>query len=125
MEDKYLTYLSARLGPSVCAQLLHRVRLFATPVDDSLAGSSVPGILQARMLEWVPMPSFRGSSQPRDRTRVSCIAGGFFTAEPLDKPLCPFTLLQMALFPSFLWLIIYIYGVYMYTPHLLYPFTSQ
>ena len=29
------------------------------------------------------MPSSRGSSQPRDRTRVSCIAGGFFTAEPL------------------------------------------
>ena len=35
-------------------------------------GSSVPGILQARILEWVAMPSSRGSSPPRDRTRVSC-----------------------------------------------------
>ena len=37
------------------------------------------GILQARILEWVAMPSSRGSSWPRDRTQVSCIAGGFFT----------------------------------------------
>ena len=39
------------------------------------------------------MPSSRGSSQPRDRTQVSCgscVAGGFFTAEPLKKPLIPF-----------------------------------
>ena len=37
------------------------------------------GILQARILEWVAMPSSRGSSQPRDQTQVSQIAGGFFT----------------------------------------------
>ena len=37
------------------------------------------GILQARILEWVAMPSSRGSSQPRDRTQVSHIAGRFFT----------------------------------------------
>ena len=37
------------------------------------------GILQARTLEWVAMPSSRGSSQPRDQTQVSRIAGGFFT----------------------------------------------
>ena len=37
------------------------------------------GMLQARILEWVAMPSSRRSSQPRDRTQVSCIAGGFFT----------------------------------------------
>jgi len=37
------------------------------------------GILQARILEWVAMPSSRGSSQPRDQTQVSGIAGGFFT----------------------------------------------
>ena len=36
-------------------------------------------ILQARILEWVVMPSSRGSSQPRDQTQVSCIAGRFFT----------------------------------------------
>ena len=37
------------------------------------------GIPQARILEWVAMPSSRGSSQPRSRTRVSHIAGGLFT----------------------------------------------
>ena len=37
------------------------------------------GILQARILEWVAMASSRGSSQPRDRTQASCIAGRFFT----------------------------------------------
>ena len=42
-------------------------------------GSSVHGILQARILEWVARPSSRGSSQPRDRTQVSSIAGRFFT----------------------------------------------
>ena len=37
------------------------------------------GILQARILEWVVLPSSRGSSQPRDRTQVSYTAGAFFT----------------------------------------------
>ena len=41
---------------------------------------SVHGILQARILEWVAFPFSRGSSQLRDRTQVSCIAGGFFTS---------------------------------------------
>ena len=41
---------------------------------------TVHGILQARMLEWVPFPFARGSSQPRDRTQVSHIAGRFFTS---------------------------------------------
>ena len=43
-------------------------------------GSSVHRILQARKLEWVAMPSSRGSSQPRDRAQVSHIAGVFFTS---------------------------------------------
>ena len=49
------------------------------PMDCSPPGSSVRGTLQARILERVAMPSSRGSSWPRDRTWVSCIAGGFFT----------------------------------------------
>ena len=48
-------------------------------MDCSLPGSSVYGILQVRILEWVAIPFFRGSSQPRDWTWVSCIAGRFFT----------------------------------------------
>ena len=43
-----------------------------------LPGSSVHGILQAGILEWVAMPFSRGSSKPRDWTQVSCIAGRFF-----------------------------------------------
>ena len=51
------------------------------PVDCSLPGSSVHGIFQARVLEWVAIPFPRGSSQPRDRTLVSCITGRFFTIQ--------------------------------------------
>ena len=43
-------------------------------MDRSPPGSSVHGILQARTLEWVAMPSSRGSSPPRDQTRVSCVS---------------------------------------------------
>ena len=43
------------------------------PMDYSPPGSSVHGILQARILEWVAIFSSRGSSQPRDRTCVSYI----------------------------------------------------
>ena len=49
------------------------------PRDCSPPGSSVLGILQARKLEWVAIPCSKGSSQPRDWTRVFCIAGRFFT----------------------------------------------
>ena len=59
-------------------------------MDCSLPGSSAHRILQARILEWVAMPSSRGSSLPRDQTRVSsgpCNAGRFFTTEPPGKPL--------------------------------------
>ena len=48
-------------------------------MDCSLPGSSVHGIFQARMLEWVVLPFSRASSWPRDRTWVSRIAGRFFT----------------------------------------------
>ena len=55
----------------------------------SQSGSSINGILQARILESAAMPSSTRTSRPRDRTSifsVSRIAGGFFTAEPLGKP---------------------------------------
>ena len=48
-------------------------------MDCSPPGSSARGILQARILELVAIPSFRESSQPRNQTQVSRIAGGFFT----------------------------------------------
>ena len=56
------------------------------PMDCSLLGSSVHRILQARILEWGAISISRGPSQSRDQTRISCIAGGFFTTEPLGEP---------------------------------------
>ena len=50
------------------------------PIDYSLPGSSVHGILQARILEWVAISCSRGSSWPRNQTWVSCIAGRLFTS---------------------------------------------
>ena len=47
-------------------------------MDCNLPDSSVPGILQARILEWVDIPFSRASSQPRDQTWVSCTEGRFF-----------------------------------------------
>ena len=48
-------------------------------MDCSLPGSSVHGIFQARILEWAAISFSRGTSQPRDRTRVSSIVGRHFT----------------------------------------------
>ena len=49
------------------------------PMDCSLQGSSGHGIVQATVLEWVAISVSRESSRPRDRTRVSCVAGRRFT----------------------------------------------
>ena len=59
-------------------------------MDGSPPGSSVHGILQARIPEWAAISFSRGSSQPRDQTcisRGSCFADRFFTTEPPGKPL--------------------------------------
>ena len=61
-------FLVAQSCPTLC-----------DPMDCSPPGSSLHGILQARILEWVAKPSSRGPSQPRDWTQVFCIAGRFFT----------------------------------------------
>ena len=53
-------------SPQLCLTLYH-------PVDSSPPGCSVHGVLQPRILEWVAMPSFRGSSWPRDQTHISYI----------------------------------------------------
>ena len=75
--------LASRLAPERDAQEQAQLCLtLCDPMDCTPPGSCVHGILQARRLEWVAMPSSRGSSRPRDRTHVSCIAGGFFTTAP-------------------------------------------
>ena len=53
--------------------LVSRVQLFCGTIDCTLPGSSVHGILQLRVLQWVAIPFSRWSSQPRDQTWVSCI----------------------------------------------------
>ena len=64
-EQKAITLShGSSVSPSVCLTL-------CDPMDCSLAGSSVHGILQARIPEWLAMPFFRASSLPRDRTQVS------------------------------------------------------
>ena len=62
-----------RFYTCLCARSLQLCPALCDPVDHSLPGSSVHGILQARILEWVAMPSSRGSSPLRDGTCVSYI----------------------------------------------------
>ena len=76
------------LYPSCCHVLLSFSRCYicvscsamtlCNPTDGSPLDSSVHGILQLRILEWVAIPFFIGSSQPRDKNLVSCISGRFF-----------------------------------------------
>ena len=58
----------------VCARSLETFLTLCDPMDHSLPSSSVHGILQARILEWVTLPSSRRHSQPRDQTHVSYIS---------------------------------------------------
>ena len=82
-------------GPIVLgmhAQSLQWCPNLCNPMDYSPPASSVHGISQARILEWVAMPSSRGSSWPKDWTSVSsvaCTAGRFFIAKTLGKPFGP------------------------------------
>ena len=75
-------------------------------MDCSLPGSSVHGVLQATILEWVAVSFSRGSSRPRNRAHVSCgfcIAGRLFTLEPLGRhasALKDATILMLKLFSS-------------------------
>ena len=72
-----------------CMLSLQSCLTLCDPVDYSPPGSSVHGIFQARILEWVSMSSSRGSSRPRDQAHISCVsytAGRVFTAEPSGKP---------------------------------------
>ena len=63
----------------VCVLNWSVVHDFCDPIDCSLPGFSLHGILQARILEWVAISFSRGSSQPKNQTEFSCIAGRFFT----------------------------------------------
>ena len=71
----------------MCALLLQLCLTLCDPMDCSLPGSSVHGILQSRVLEWVAIPFFRGSSQPRDQNRVSLHWQAGSLLAPPGKPI--------------------------------------
>ena len=72
-----VSFPSATFPPGAHAQSLRSCLTLCDPMDWSLPGSSLHGILLARIPEWVAMPSSRGPSQLRDKTHI-CIAGRFF-----------------------------------------------
>ena len=78
----YLSFINC----SCCCSVGKLCLTLCDPMDCSPPGSSVHGIFQARILEWVAISSSRGSSQPRDPTPSPALAGRFFTAEPPGKP---------------------------------------
>ena len=90
-QDTEYSSLCYNVGPccpsivQVVVQSLSCARHFCDPTDCSPPGSSVHGILQAKILEQVAISFCRGSSQPRGRTHVFCIAGEFSTTEPPGK----------------------------------------
>ena len=94
MAISYLTHLSTLLygkcsrliSQCVRAKSLQSCPTLCDPMDCSLPGSSVHGILQARILQWVVMPSSRGTSQPRDQTHISYVSCFGRWALPLEPP---------------------------------------
>ena len=71
----------------ICVKSLPSCPTICDPMDYSPPGFSAHGILRARLLEWVVMPSSRGSSQPRDRTHISCLLHWQASSLPLpEKP---------------------------------------
>ena len=85
-----LTLVSYKMGCHVCcAQSLQLCPTLCDPMDCSQPGSSVNGILQKRILEWVAIPFFRGSYWPQDWTQVSCsltLQEDSSLTEPPKKP---------------------------------------
>ena len=78
----YMGRLHVNKLACMCAKLVQSCPTLCDPMECNPPGSSVHGILQARIMDWIAMPSFRGSSPPRDQTQVSmspALAGRFFT----------------------------------------------
>ena len=78
--SEWVTYLL------LCAESLSHVRLFATPWTVAHQALLSMGILQARILEWVAMPSSRGSSDPRIEPKSPELQADSLPSEPPEKP---------------------------------------
>ena len=72
--NKQQRLVSREVCVCVCVKSFQLCPTLCDPIDCSPPGSSVHGILQARILEWIAMPFSRGSSLPRDRTHVSYVS---------------------------------------------------
>ena len=72
--SKNQRFLRTAIHSCMCAKLLQSYLTLCDPIDCSPPGSSVDGIHQARIIEWVVMPPSRGSFRPRDRTSVSYVS---------------------------------------------------
>ena len=79
-----------------CAKSLQSCLTLCDPMDCSLPGFTIHGILQARILEWVAMPSSRGSSPLRDGTQVSYVS--YIGRQVLGKPMLYIALCQKRCF---------------------------
>ena len=73
MEEEGNTSVKALSLCMHACSVTHSCPILCGPLDCSLPGFSVHGILQVRILEWVAIPFSRGSSQPRNQTGVTCI----------------------------------------------------
>ena len=89
VETESLTFKKKKVILQLCwvkwSEVTQLCSTLCNPVDCSLPGSSIHGIFQARILEWVAISFSRGSSQPRDRTWVSHTAGRLFTVSATRK----------------------------------------
>ena len=95
----YLAWVAGRIVPgchptthlpsSPCCLVSKLCPTLCNPMDHSPPGSSVHRISQARILEWVAISSFVGSSPPRDLTRISCLAGNSLSLNHLGAPSSP------------------------------------
>ena len=102
----HFIWQSTPLALNVCmhAQLLQSCLTLCDRMDSSPPDSSVHRILQAKIVEWAAMPSYRESSWSRDQTHiswVSCIAGVFFTTELPGKPISTQCILAIKLIAAF------------------------
>ena len=79
-------HLFSKLLPHFKVLVAQLCPILCNPMVYSPSGSSVHGIIHARILEWVAISFSRSSSQLKDWTQVSCIAGIFFTCKPPGKP---------------------------------------
>ena len=79
-------YMTLCVCVCVCVLVTHLRPALCSPMDCSSPGSSIHGITQARILEWVATPFSRGSSQPRGQTQVFALGANSLPSEPPGKP---------------------------------------